>query len=169
MTMPWVITGGTESGIMKLVGQAIKKSSEETGIATPLIGVAPWGIISERDHFEAGGIGNGPKRRSYEYGSHKDPPEVDPAHSHSLDRNHTHFLLVDDGTAGTAAYASEVKFRGQLENEMCCTCFGLDDDGDALPNPPLVLIVVGGGPGTFQTVSTCHISHPVLCALKTAC
>ena len=39
MTNAWIFTGGTDSGVMKLVGEAIHKY----GLDVPLIGVAPWG------------------------------------------------------------------------------------------------------------------------------
>ncbi len=33
-----------------------------------------------------------------------------------LDPNHTHFILVDDGSCG--AYGKEIEFRAKLENEL---------------------------------------------------
>eukprot|EP01043_Picozoa_sp_COSAG02_P010313 COSAG02_NODE_360_length_23829_cov_107.112769_8_plen_1933_part_00 len=41
-TNAWVITGGTDSGVMRLVGNAMKTAS------TPVVGVASWGVIKGR-------------------------------------------------------------------------------------------------------------------------
>ena len=44
-TNGWVITGGTDSGVMALVGRALKRVEKRM----PLIGIAPWGALEERD------------------------------------------------------------------------------------------------------------------------
>ena len=47
MTNAWIFTGGTDSGVMKLVGEALHKY----GLDVPLVGIAPWGAVSGRGHM----------------------------------------------------------------------------------------------------------------------
>ena len=44
-TSAWVVTGGTDTGVMKLVGEAMHKYGL---VDVPVVGVAPWGAISAR-------------------------------------------------------------------------------------------------------------------------
>lgn len=55
-----------------------------------------------------------------------------------LDPNHTHFLLVDDSTN---KFGGEVGFRTQLESKI-----------SKHEEIPIVVLVVGGGPRTVETV-----------------
>jgi hypothetical protein len=92
-------------------------------------------------------------------------PNLTPHLDALLDPNHTHFILVDDGTEG--AFGGEIEFRAQLEAELrkgkplkyydeifkkkLC---GLEEpkDKDSKEIIPMVLIVVQGGPNTLLTV-----------------
>ena len=49
MTNAWLFTGGTDSGVMKLVGEAIHKY----GLDVPLVSIAPWGAVVGRGHLKA--------------------------------------------------------------------------------------------------------------------
>jgi len=44
----WVISGGSNTGVMKHVGEAVKSSSCDKRVA---IGIATWGCISNRDQL----------------------------------------------------------------------------------------------------------------------
>ena len=48
-TNAWVITGGTNTGVMKHVGQAVKNRGNMGGKSVPsninVIGIAAWGVI----------------------------------------------------------------------------------------------------------------------------
>ena len=63
-----------------------------------------------------------------------------------LDPNHTHFILVDDGSKNE--FGVEIKFRAKLENELNkhksenSTHYGI----------PTILVVVGGGINTLKTI-----------------
>jgi transient receptor potential cation channel subfamily M member 2 len=98
-----------------------------------------------------------------------------------LDPNHTHFILVDDGSEGL--FGKEIEFRAHLEAELrkgkslryyekkfkrkrnmsdrsstsnsrVLTDFEDDNDEEISRNEsvPMVLIVVQGGPNTLLTV-----------------
>ena len=43
-----IITGGTNTGVMKLVGEAIVESLVDLG-KIAVLGIATWGIIADRD------------------------------------------------------------------------------------------------------------------------
>ena len=70
----------------------------------------------------------------YVYGSRHDTGQDeessnghDSEERNPLDPNHSHFVLVDDGSVGAHAYGSEIGLRTELETEMVSTCFGIDE------------------------------------------
>jgi transient receptor potential cation channel subfamily M protein 2 len=102
-----------------------------------------------------------------------------------LDPNHTHFILVDDGTEGQ--FGKEIEFRSLLEAELrkgksikyyekkrnqkkkvLNQLNSNDSDSDTNHNGitetiPMILIVVQGGPNTLITVEhSLKQSVPVL-------
>ena len=46
-TTPWIVTGGTNYGVMELVGRAMQ-SLDDDGPQAPCIGIVPYGILSQR-------------------------------------------------------------------------------------------------------------------------
>ncbi len=56
-----------------------------------------------------------------------------------LDPNHSHFILVDDAYHD---FRGEVKFRAALEKKIT----------EAEKKVPIVVLVIGGGPGTAESV-----------------
>ena len=73
----------------------------------------------------------------------------------ALDPNHTHFILVDDGTK--EGKKADIIFRSELENELKGSkSFFSDDSYQTLTedtnNIPLILIVIQGGDGTIDTI-----------------
>ena len=97
----WVITGGTNTGVMKHVGEALEGQSKT------LIGIATWGIVSN----------NAKLVKSYKIPlGGKFPYEVKSSllkKGAYLDHNHTHFLLIHDGSQGK--YGVEINFRSMFE------------------------------------------------------
>lgn len=66
----------------------------------------------------------------------------------NLDTNHTHYILVDNGTF--RRFGTEIEFRGLFEKFVSQM---KTDGGEASAiNVPVVSIVVEGGPGTLTTV-----------------
>uniref|UniRef100_A0A671Z4B5 Transient receptor potential cation channel, subfamily M, member 2 n=1 Tax=Sparus aurata TaxID=8175 RepID=A0A671Z4B5_SPAAU len=134
-TGAWIITGGTHTGVMKHVGRAVRDYalSSSTQGQIVAIGVATWGIIHNRDALVH-------------------PEGCFPAHYvmdiegqgrlSCLDNNHTHFLLVDDGTQGQ--YGVEIELRSRLEK-----CIAGKQSGVTIP---VVCVVLDGGPGTLNTI-----------------
>jgi hypothetical protein len=103
MTNAWIFTGGTDSGVMKLVGEAMHKH----GLDVPLVGVAPWGAVLGRDALE------GCKGSRVEYRA--PPPGPNGAR---LNPYHTHQILVDASRsygADSVAWGHEIEMRSKLE------------------------------------------------------
>ncbi|XP_061736092.1 transient receptor potential cation channel subfamily M member 2 [Nerophis ophidion] len=143
-TGAWIITGGTNTGVMKHVGQAVKdyslSSSMQGQIVT--IGVATWGVINNRDVL-VNSQGCFPAHYSMDVKSRMP----------CLDNNHTHFLLVDDGTLGH--YGVEIDLRSRLEKCISGKSLG-NKDGEV--TIPVVCVVLDGGAGTLSTIYTAMLN-----------
>ncbi len=164
-TNAWIVTGGTAAGVMQLVGSLVHESGRQ-GSAEQIVclGIAPWGVV---DNHEAMG-----KTSRGKVFAAKDALAVDELAAKGakeaaakqsprapLDPNHSHFILVDDGTTGT--FGGEIEFRTALENRICSDMAALANSEDALLPTPMVLVVVGGGVGTLNTIiSTLEKDRP---------
>jgi transient receptor potential cation channel subfamily M protein 3 len=51
-TNAWVVSGGMDTGVMKLIGDALSKfqSTDKT------IGISPWGVVHGRTRLQAEGV-----------------------------------------------------------------------------------------------------------------
>ncbi|XP_005100068.2 transient receptor potential cation channel subfamily M member-like 2 [Aplysia californica] len=132
-TGAWVITGGMNDGVMRYVGEAVRNyeklaSSKESKAVT--IGVAPWGCLKNREQLVRG-EGKWPAKYPIVPSS---TPESGMAY---LDPDHSHFLLVDNGTHKT--WKTEIPFRTKLEQEIK-EKYGV----------PACLLVLEGGEGTLE-------------------
>ncbi|UJR10750.1 hypothetical protein I4U23_014938 [Adineta vaga] len=128
----WIITTGFKTGVVQLVGEAIhdhKVTNPRSHITA--IGCSKWGATRNRDAL----IIKKPSTNHYVDTSTKnDKGQQD------LEPNHTHFLLLDDGTY----YGYEMgDYRTRFVNEI-------SKYRDA--NVPNVTIVVEGGPDTLSTI-----------------
>ncbi|XP_041438825.1 transient receptor potential cation channel subfamily M member 2 [Xenopus laevis] len=138
-TGAWIITGGSHAGVMKHVGEAVRDFSggqHESDIV--LIGIATWGIVHNRELLisEAGGA---PAVYQMDEGSQ--------GSLCCLDNNHTHFILVDNGTFGR--YGVEIPLRAKLEKYISAQT--MEKAGTAI-KIPIVCVVLEGGPGTLDTI-----------------
>lgn len=111
----WIITGGVNLGVMKAVGQAVQEgqSMQWGGLSSHrrirCIGIATWGYVERNELLinPLEGKGCYPATYRVEHSFQRGKPV-------SLNPDHTHFLLVDDGTQGQCG-AKEVQFRARLE------------------------------------------------------
>uniref|UniRef100_A0A8C6YRI5 Transient receptor potential cation channel subfamily M member 2 n=1 Tax=Nothoprocta perdicaria TaxID=30464 RepID=A0A8C6YRI5_NOTPE len=106
-TGAWIITGGSHTGVMKQVGEAVRdfilsSNYKENEIVT--IGIATWGTIYNRDTLICP-MGGFPAEYVLD--------EENQGTLSCLDSNHSHFILVDDGTHGR--YGVEISLRTRLE------------------------------------------------------
>lgn len=47
----WILTGGTDAGVSALVGKTMQGASEDDDLKIACIGVAPWGVVDQREHL----------------------------------------------------------------------------------------------------------------------
>lgn len=97
----WVTSGGTNTGVMKLVGDAVH------GTSNTCIGIVSWGVIAKREDLVSSAEKPAGGTFPYHLGSYLLEDGV------FLDYNHTHFLLVDDGSVGK--FGREIQLRSKLE------------------------------------------------------
>nr|XP_044606849.1 transient receptor potential cation channel subfamily M member 2 isoform X2 [Equus asinus] len=141
-TGAWIITGGTHTGVMKQVGEAVRdfslsSSYNEGEVVT--IGIATWGTLHNREGLihPTGGF-------PAEYIVDEDGQ----GHLTCLDSNHSHFILVDDGTHGR--YGVEIPLRTKLEKFISEQT---KERGGVAIKIPIVCVVLEGGPGTLHKLS----------------
>ncbi|XP_067834560.1 transient receptor potential cation channel subfamily M member 2, partial [Heptranchias perlo] len=140
-TGAWIITGGSNAGVMKHVGETVrhcKMTSSPRERQIVAIGIASWGIVHNRESL-VGAQGKFPVRYSMD--------EANQGKLSCLDHNHSHFILVDNGTHGR--YGAEIPLRTQLEKYISKQTMGTEDVGIEIP---IVCVVLEGGPGTLNTI-----------------
>ncbi|XP_047702875.1 transient receptor potential cation channel subfamily M member 2 isoform X2 [Prionailurus viverrinus] len=140
-TGAWIITGGSHAGVMKQVGEAVRdftlsSSHNEGEVVT--VGVATWGTVHNREDLihPSGGF---PAEYVVD--------EEGQGHLTCLDSNHSHFILVDDGTHG--CYGVEIPLRTRLEKFISEQT---KERGGVAIKIPIVCVVLEGGPGTLHTI-----------------
>ncbi|XDV29944.1 hypothetical protein PO909_032961 [Leuciscus waleckii] len=140
-TGAWILTGGTHAGVMKHVGMAVRDYTLSSGLKERqivVIGVAPWGVIhNSQTLINPEGC----------FPAHYSLDEQGQDRLSCLDINHTHFLLVDDGTHGH--YGVEIELRTRLERFVSQQSLGNRESGVKIP---VVCVVLDGGPGTLNTI-----------------
>ncbi|CAF1532094.1 unnamed protein product [Adineta ricciae] len=128
----WIVTTGFKTGVVQLVGEAIhdhKVTNPRSHITA--IGCSKWGAVRNR---EALILKTSMVNRCADVAT-----KAEKGQQH-LEPNHTHFLLLDDGTY----YGYEIgDYRTRFVNEIA-------KYKDA--NVPNVTIVVEGGPDTLLTI-----------------
>uniref|UniRef100_A0A8D0CLW4 Transient receptor potential cation channel, subfamily M, member 2 n=1 Tax=Sander lucioperca TaxID=283035 RepID=A0A8D0CLW4_SANLU len=139
-TGAWIISGGMHTGVMKHVGQAVRDHALSSAMQGQIvaIGVATWGTIHNREalvHSEGC------------FPAHYLMDVESQGRLSCLDNNHTHFLLVDDGTQGQ--YGVEIELRSHLEKCISGKHLGNEESHVTIP---VVCVVLDGGPGTLNTI-----------------
>ncbi|CAH3020787.1 unnamed protein product, partial [Porites evermanni] len=164
-TGAWIITGGTNTGVMKHVGKAVKGHTVMSRGAmltdktsqVHLIGIAPWGIVEHRSELI---------KKTQDLVTYHMTSSLEIQGS-CIDNNHSHFLLVDDGTEGK--YGGEIAFRARfqkfLANKEISKRYNYLDENSQNDRPngiPVVLVVLEGGPNTIRTVLESVTSTPAV-------
>uniref|UniRef100_A0A2K5HHW0 Transient receptor potential cation channel subfamily M member 2 n=1 Tax=Colobus angolensis palliatus TaxID=336983 RepID=A0A2K5HHW0_COLAP len=125
----WIITGGSHAGVMKQVGEAVRDMG--TSLDGPIIW-GSWGTVTDHQ-------GSFPAEYILD--------EDSQGNLTCLDSNHSHFILVDDGTHGQ--YGVEIPLRTRLEKFISEQT---KERGGVAIKIPIVCVVLEGGPGTLQTI-----------------
>lgn len=129
-TNAWIVTGGTESGVMKAVGDAHHRYAVDN---IPCIGIASYNALNNKEILVP------LNSKTIEF-------VAQPGGAPLLNPFHTHFVLVDGHSQmrnPNDVFGHEIEFRADLESYLC---------SPEKFNIPLLLVVVGGGPGTLKTV-----------------
>uniref|UniRef100_G3UFB5 Transient receptor potential cation channel subfamily M member 1 n=1 Tax=Loxodonta africana TaxID=9785 RepID=G3UFB5_LOXAF len=134
-TGAWIFTGGVSTGVISHVGDALKDHSSKSRGRVCAIGIAPWGIVENKEDLVGKDV-----TRVYQTMSN-------PLSKLSvLNNSHTHFILADNGTLGK--YGAEGKLRRQLEKHI-----SLQKINTRLgQGVPVVGLVVEGGPNVVSIV-----------------
>ncbi|KAK3595122.1 hypothetical protein CHS0354_002375 [Potamilus streckersoni] len=150
-TGAWIITGGMGAGVMKFIGEAVRDHIVTKGTLDKNIvalGIATFGCVANRESLDGDDRGLWPATyRSADLGNRKetgDEPEV------PLDHNHTHFILVDDGSINK--YGVEIELVAELEKFISNKKINTGLAEKLRVDLPVVKIVVEGGVNTMKTV-----------------
>tara|TARA_B110001452_G_scaffold72343_2_gene58528 strand:- start:825 stop:2270 length:1446 start_codon:yes stop_codon:yes gene_type:complete len=125
----WIVTGGTDAGVMELVATAMHNHN----ISLPIFGFTPLGCVNGRHLL------NGCRREHQTV--HYDNVGKASAKGAPLNPHHSHFVLVDSGKEAPAAWGSEIGLRYSFENFY-----------STQKHVPIVQVVVQGGPGTLDNM-----------------
>ncbi|XP_033748888.1 transient receptor potential cation channel subfamily M member-like 2 [Pecten maximus] len=134
----WVVSGGSDCGIMKEVGEAVRDANFLKSNSVVAIGIATFGVVAYREAL----------RKTVDKDEvYSTPTELNMNENETcLDPNHTHFLLVDDGTQ--KQFGKEITFRTGIEIAVSKLRTAKTE-----AMVPVVLLVVEGGPNTIRTVT----------------
>ncbi|XP_062390193.1 transient receptor potential cation channel subfamily M member 2-like [Sardina pilchardus] len=144
-TGAWIITGGTHTGMMKQVGMAVHESSSSASRGEIVaIGVASWGTIhNNKSLINPEGC----------FPAHYTVDQQGQGQLSCLDSNHSHFLLVDDGTHGH--YGMEIGLRRRLEKLISEKPLGNQENHVKIP---VLRVVLDEGPGTLNTIHSAMLN-----------
>ncbi|XP_025027088.1 transient receptor potential cation channel subfamily M member 2 [Python bivittatus] len=139
-TGAWIITGGSHTGVMKQVGEALQDFNMSSTYKGEIvaIGIAAWGTVHNRNSLICP-TGSFPAEYILD--------EETQGSLSCLDCNHSHFILVDDGTHGK--YGIEIPLRTNLEKYISEQT---KVKGGVAIKIPIVCVVLEGGPGTLDTI-----------------
>ncbi|KAG9473373.1 hypothetical protein GDO78_016513, partial [Eleutherodactylus coqui] len=140
----WIFSGGTHYGLMKYIGEVVRdntisRSSEEKVVA---IGIAAWGMISNRDTL----IRTTPTEGNFVAQYTMDDLKRDPLYC--LDNNHTHLILADNGSNGHPS--TEIDLRAALEKYISELNVPDSNYGGKIP---IVCFAQGGGKETLRAIN----------------
>ncbi|XP_053355884.1 transient receptor potential cation channel subfamily M member 7 isoform X1 [Clarias gariepinus] len=134
-TGAWILTGGVNTGVAKHVGDALKEHSTRSARKICTIGIAPWGVIENRNDLIGRDV-------VAPYQTLLNPLSK----LNVLNNLHSHFILVDDGTVGK--YGAEVNLRRELEKHINLQRI----HARIGQGVPVVALIFEGGPNVILTV-----------------
>ncbi|KAG8181944.1 hypothetical protein JTE90_000055 [Oedothorax gibbosus] len=144
----WLFTGGLNYGLVKVVGDAVRKrqyllSTKERMIhGIRCIGVAKWGCVENSDLL----INTDSKEMHYSRYKVKPHHKLESGRAF-LNPGHTHFLLVDDGSKRTCKGTET--FRVELMHKISSS---KEEEGLAIPS---ILLVLGGDLDSIDEILLC--------------
>ncbi|KAM9408338.1 transient receptor potential cation channel subfamily M member 1-like [Pholidichthys leucotaenia] len=132
-TGAWIFTGGVSTGVIRHVGDALKEHSSKSRGKVCAIGIAPWGIVENKEDLIGRDV-------THPYQTMSNPLSKLAV----LNSSHSHFILADNGTSGK--YGAEVHLRRQLEKHI-----SLQKINTRLgQGVPVVVLILEGGPNVIS-------------------
>eukprot|EP00026_Physarum_polycephalum_P000719 Phypoly_transcript_00720.p1 GENE.Phypoly_transcript_00720~~Phypoly_transcript_00720.p1 ORF type:complete len:1269 (+),score=165.16 Phypoly_transcript_00720:288-4094(+) len=125
-TKAWIVTGGSDCGVMKRVGEALRGQDQRALV--PCIGIASYNKITSNQLLDP--TSTEPVRYV--------PDKPNDVTSAALNPDHTHFILV---SSKDGEWGQEIRFRTKFEDYI-----------SRKMKIPMVLVAINGGPGTVETV-----------------
>nr|XP_022342892.1 transient receptor potential cation channel subfamily M member 2-like isoform X1 [Crassostrea virginica] len=141
-TGAWIVTGGINSGVMRYVGEAMRDYYLTAASTVPVValGITTWGCVKNREDLQDD-FGSGLWPATYTM-----TPTTE-VNANCLDPNHTHFLLVDNGTNNQPG--AETKFRVELEQQITNIKTGNSKDDVLIP---MIRLLIEGGVESLESV-----------------
>ncbi|CAF1368298.1 unnamed protein product [Rotaria sordida] len=189
-TNAWLITAGTNAGVVKEVGEALNNyryKNRKRELEVPCIGIGSWGYTAGNDQLDkqpsniSANVSNTKRKDSYT--KHHQNQEAHSIHMETsnqygvrnyivkekqrkrcdLEPNHTHFLLFDDGQS-TAD--SVLQLRAEIEK--CSRNINIETTTEgAVESPiPIVMVLVEGGPSSIRTICQALESNTPVVVIK---
>ncbi|XP_077992879.1 transient receptor potential cation channel subfamily M member 8-like [Glandiceps talaboti] len=141
-TSTWLLTGGTNIGIVKAVGDAVREGQRMQWVGgkakrtVRCLGVVPWGYIEDHDALvSSDGKGLYPAK-------YKVNPVILRGHPVPLNPDHTHIIMVDNGT--DLKYGVELNLRAEIERIISAPFDPEDEENSGLAVPVAMLLIEGG-------------------------
>ncbi|CAC5368004.1 TRPM3 [Mytilus coruscus] len=146
-TGAWIVTGGTGTGVMEFVGEAVRDHFITFGKRDNIValGVPTWGAVAGNESLDGD---DDLKDGLFPAVYNKHLVESATGKKVPLDHNHTHFILVDDGT--DCKFGGEIEFRSKLEGHISQQ--ECDPESETCVHVPVVMIIVEGGINSMKTV-----------------
>ncbi|CEF65614.1 Transient receptor potential cation channel subfamily M member 1 [Strongyloides ratti] len=145
-TGAWIITSGIDSGVVRHVARALDDAGISARMRSKIIllGIAPYGLLSNREKFIGKNIVIPLDHQPYSVRNNYT----------MLNDRHSYFLLVDNGTVGR--YGADMVLRKRFENYL------------SLPNNlfypakriPIICVILEGGICTLESALQYVTSKP---------
>ncbi|CAE7203645.1 Trpm2 [Symbiodinium necroappetens] len=163
-TSGWVITGGTASGVMDIVGKAMQRHDKQRQV--PCLGITPYGALTckWRDLINSAYDPDFSAVTKVDAAAAKPaegaPPETDGnIPLAALQDNHSHFIICDNGEVGSKAFGTEIQFRTKFEEFVTR---GVNAGGLRTRVPRVMILVNGGKISLISLVQAINTGCPLV-------
>eukprot|EP00439_Symbiodinium_sp_Y106_P040126 s1527_g4.t3 len=163
-TSGWVITGGTASGVMDIVGKAMQRHDKQRQV--PCLGITPYGALTckWRDLVNSAYDPDFSAATKVDAAAAKPaegaPPETDGnIPLAALQDNHSHFIICDNGEVGSKAFGTEIQFRTKFEEFVTR---GVNAGGLRTRVPRVMILVNGGKISLISLVQAINTGCPLV-------
>ncbi|CAF1599127.1 unnamed protein product [Adineta ricciae] len=188
-TNAWLITAGTNAGVVKEVGQALNNyryKNQKHGLDIPCIGIGSWGYTAEKEQLgdqpnqltingssrssrailknqQSGGVAAVRMDIGDQYCVRNYVVKEKQKKQCDLEANHSHFLLFDDGQPNAD---SVLPLRAEIEKR--CRHINTDSAAEGVNELliPIVMVLVEGGPSSIRTICQALESNTPVVVVK---